>query len=609
MGTLYQTAVGPPPDPRTRAWLRWYRRLLNFRIEECDRPRSATYHVAASGNDANPGTEAQAWRTLGRAQAALDASTGDLAILFRRGDEFASASGLDVTRPNVTIGAYGAGAKPLLHAFVNAASGGWSDAGGSGRWYRSFATPPGWIRETANRLSPYRHRADIASVTATPRSWTYDSATHTIHLHPGVGVNPNSPALAFEWSGDVNDDGVLVSGDGCLIDGLRLDGWGCVAGAGYQKYGIRSGAQGTNVLVARDCEAFYTGRHGMGVNPSTPGTAGGITTFLRCVTGYFNDSGNLGVNAFVSYNDPGGQETLFDSCEDRYAALPWTNFAGGSGLTSSIYSHTGGANVSLIIANGQQTTVDATKANHSYGGGWSAVDPDVCPGDDADITTYRAIFRGLKVVHNQDGRFDSPIKTAFINCHYKWTIPATHTGQGFYFFNPLFTGGYQINCIWEITDLWTNPGATSPSPRYLTKASASSTNRLVHCAVFYKGDNAAAEGFGTTLKFNDAVGSITLRNCILARMGTRGFWPGVGNNAARLANCATFQVQQTGSSGVDQGAGMIVLGQLAFPFVGQVGGGSDQGVEFDFFDNVRPALPSIGPVEYQPRQILVARTA
>lgn len=105
---------------------------------------STTYYLSPTGEDANPGTEAQPWRTLGRLQTALTAGQvmpGD-AVRFARGGVFpgrltlgASTQGT-VTAP-IVFGAYGAGAPPILsgmHALT-----GWQ-ALGQNRW-RAVCAP------------------------------------------------------------------------------------------------------------------------------------------------------------------------------------------------------------------------------------------------------------------------------------------------------------------------------------------------------------------------------------------------------------------------------------------------------------------------------------
>jgi hypothetical protein len=77
--------------------------------------RAETYHVAVSGDDANPGTEALPWRTIAKANAAA-LKPGDR-VLLRKGDVWREQ--LTVRRSGtagnpIVFGAYGSGANPRI---------------------------------------------------------------------------------------------------------------------------------------------------------------------------------------------------------------------------------------------------------------------------------------------------------------------------------------------------------------------------------------------------------------------------------------------------------------------------------------------------------------
>lgn len=82
-----------------------------------------TYYVSSlSGSDSNDGLSPQApFRTVSRAMTTLFASDGPRRVLFRRGEEWQTSSGVSVngrTGP-FTIGAYGTGANPRIRAAHN----------------------------------------------------------------------------------------------------------------------------------------------------------------------------------------------------------------------------------------------------------------------------------------------------------------------------------------------------------------------------------------------------------------------------------------------------------------------------------------------------------
>ncbi len=69
-------------------------------------------YVSAVGNDANDGTTPEkAVKSVGR----INALMGDnVKILFRRGDKISSNQDINISRKNVTVGAYGTGNRPIL---------------------------------------------------------------------------------------------------------------------------------------------------------------------------------------------------------------------------------------------------------------------------------------------------------------------------------------------------------------------------------------------------------------------------------------------------------------------------------------------------------------
>lgn len=101
-------------------------------------PSGALRHVSAAGDDANPGTVDQPWRSLARVQAAVDAGAlqADDAVLFERGHRYAGSLSLgDKVRGTagqpIVFGAYGSGAAPVIDGLR--ALSGWQ-ALGNGRW-------------------------------------------------------------------------------------------------------------------------------------------------------------------------------------------------------------------------------------------------------------------------------------------------------------------------------------------------------------------------------------------------------------------------------------------------------------------------------------------
>ncbi|TAH31573.1 MAG: hypothetical protein EAZ06_00020, partial [Cytophagales bacterium] len=80
---------------------------------------ATNYYVSPSGNDANPGTLAQPWRTMTPVNAIQSTiNNGEHSVLFERGGTYRGAITMNAGGANpsqrLTYGAYGTGAKPKL---------------------------------------------------------------------------------------------------------------------------------------------------------------------------------------------------------------------------------------------------------------------------------------------------------------------------------------------------------------------------------------------------------------------------------------------------------------------------------------------------------------
>ena len=86
-GTPYLQAVGAPPVCTSLAWRSWYVKLLHYRLAECPVSRAATFYFSDAGNDiTGDGSQGNPWKSIAKAQKVLDASSGNVALLFKRGD-------------------------------------------------------------------------------------------------------------------------------------------------------------------------------------------------------------------------------------------------------------------------------------------------------------------------------------------------------------------------------------------------------------------------------------------------------------------------------------------------------------------------------------------
>lgn len=104
---------------------------------------ATNYYVRSNGNDSNTGlSNTQAWKTITKVNTVWAAGTfapGD-SILFRRGDTFYGT--LNITESgtsgnNIIVGAYGAGANPILSGFQTLSS--WTDPETDGIYVHSLS--------------------------------------------------------------------------------------------------------------------------------------------------------------------------------------------------------------------------------------------------------------------------------------------------------------------------------------------------------------------------------------------------------------------------------------------------------------------------------------
>lgn len=373
MGTAYETLVGPPPEVRKYEWHHWYSRLLERRIAECNKARATTYYFAQAGNDTTGnGTIGNPYKTIAKAQALIDASSGNIACLFKRGDEWRETVGIYSSKLNVTIGDYGTalgtGAKPFFNRFtidyLDAANP-WTLAAGN-RYTLAETTTVAWVREKNDRLNPYTKVASASEVEATPRSWYW--AANVLHINAGTGVDPNT--RDFEAVVANGDTGVELAGDGGLIKNIRADGWGMdLANTNNQKHGIKASPNGTDAVLVVGCESYYTSAHCMAYyGGGTVSNSGGIATFIDCVAGFPLQNAS-GETVFNSYVYGGDQETIFHNCRTQYGTLP-EGTAAYSSRGTSVYQHTNGDGTpsALYIVYGHQTLASDWPVNVGVNG-------------------------------------------------------------------------------------------------------------------------------------------------------------------------------------------------------------------------------------------------
>ena len=184
-----------------------------------------TYHVAANGNDANPGTQAQPWLTPMRVEYAK-LNPGD-SVLFKRGDVFEGEifDTLIGTWANpVVIGAYGSGPRPIFYGDLRGRT--WTPTPGHPNIYQCYV---GAGSDFQNGFKQYFNGA-----------WTNSNGMHYRNAFPAEWGAFWPLMTAGSMGISTDDDTVFVHlyGD---ASGLGHDSLRCYRYAGVQ---IVTGSKG-----------------------------------------------------------------------------------------------------------------------------------------------------------------------------------------------------------------------------------------------------------------------------------------------------------------------------------------------------------------------------
>jgi len=144
----------------------------------------ASYYVDATlGDDSNPGTQSQPWKTISKVNSS-SFSPGDK-IYFKRGEVWREqltvpSSGSDGNP--ITFGAYGSGDKPIISALEEVPSGDWSGPDENGEYTYSTTTTCVVFAEDGEFIP------EGVSGNLSPGEWDYDSDTNTLYYKPSSGT-------------------------------------------------------------------------------------------------------------------------------------------------------------------------------------------------------------------------------------------------------------------------------------------------------------------------------------------------------------------------------------------------------------------------------------
>lgn len=602
----YEQVAGAIPPATSSEWFAWYNTLKQARLDYSMQPRAQSFYFSTSGNDTSgDGSQANPWQSLAKARTVLTQTGGNVALLFRRGDEFDDTVGLNVSQPMVTIGAYGDPnlAKPLISAFTikyNANSNFWTQVAGTNSWTTTAPTMIGWIRDATNdisRLSPYTYLQSGSAVASISRSWTWTNGT--LYLNPGAGVNPNT--INWEAVGNIAQDGVLMSGDGGLITDIRADGWGCVAGQQYQNWGIKLTPVNNVSIVQMNTETYYNGRHGIGTLApyDQPNASGGFALLLNNVSGYTNSTASQ-ATIFIAFSPGGKNEFLSEGNVARFGKLPDFNLIGGGSdaSTAAFYGHTGdqpGQTISLHISMNDKVIKENYQGSTFTTGDNSFTTIDL-PGDNSDLLSLRNFVVNYQILTGQPYKASATTKTVQMNNMYQinGNLPSPAVIGS--------SGGWFINCIWAITD-------SVASERYFINAySAIPTVYLLNNTFVLNGlSDTSYQAWDIAINQGLNNAGVFAANNVFARTNNRDINLGIINDAKHLLANAYYQLSKTSTYSADPFGLTLnsISNLLVSPPAGSplIGGATTTAfgytVDYDIFGHQRNlAAPTLGAIEF-----------
>ena len=369
MSLNYTSAVGNPPDPRTLAFLDWVDDLVQNRLNGCPLSRGTTYYIAqdnagdnTGGGGAGTGNDPWLVSDWNDAATLINNNMGvNRRFRLKRGDLYRGSTQVTVDAENVTIDAYGSGAKPYITHFTETvASGGgtWVLDSGTTYYITGVATETVGLRRQDDRL--YETNGPMCWVTAlvnvgtvvtnTYGTWFWDTASSRLYID--IGEDPNSYDWEYAFIDATNEAAILLGDvDGLRCDNIKADGWGldqqtANGGAGTQRHALKCEPTGTNAVVFTNCESYFGSSHAFAFNGGV--NSGGISLFKDCKAGWCSFNGTATETIFNSYCQNGGHETIFDGCEVLGGCLPITTTPDDD-RSMGFYNHTGGTVSGLVI--------------------------------------------------------------------------------------------------------------------------------------------------------------------------------------------------------------------------------------------------------------------
>lgn len=259
-------------------------------------PTGDSFYVDnTNGNDANPGTEAQPWKTLAKVESSL---TDGASLYFKRGETWTTKGTADantmlyITQTGVTLTAYGVGALPIIS--------------GGGTVRNGIKFPSGATGNTTSFLRIYNCGGGTGAL------WVNDSAgentaedcefdTHTSDACATSGVGCNSILRRCDLSGFA-DDGFTCHGLNGV--GSSVEMYECNIHDGFDglNHSVTNG--GTITTLCEDCWFWSNSSKDLGELDT------GTHTFRRTKFGKDGET----ISGGFSQQQTSGNATIFEAC-------------------------------------------------------------------------------------------------------------------------------------------------------------------------------------------------------------------------------------------------------------------------------------------------------
>jgi hypothetical protein len=190
---------------------------------------AATYYVSPSGNDSNNGTsQAQAWRTVARAQqVAGNLQPGDQ-ILFQRGGTYTGKLTVNANGSSgnpIIIGAYGTGAAPVISGSVPVT--GWTQWQGN-IWRASIAQPVRhvWSNGSLMTLARFPNTGYLTSTSGNHTQMSSNGITQSSGFWNGGEIVRRTTNWSYERATISNQSNGTVTHAAIAYSFDNGSGWG-----------------------------------------------------------------------------------------------------------------------------------------------------------------------------------------------------------------------------------------------------------------------------------------------------------------------------------------------------------------------------------------------